>query len=460
MQIKMEDEVEEKIDGIINRIVKNINDYKNDYKNDYIKSENKLELKDGKVCVLNNSYFSRGKSKDISTNKSNKYLGFRMKDNITEEDCFVVEIKNSFYIEFKEYDNKPENAKSLREEVKEEIKNLGEIVFFLVSEYSYEDSISREIQNKDFKKIIYKPSTKPSTQENWEILDDKIFIYQLDNCIEEKILNAIKTKIEKGNKGKGKGLNKELEKNIIKAISEIKKEDHYSVKMPDETKRDGKCILDDILNSVRKNLEEYNDSLKKYLGKSDNSDNSDNDFYFYNVLRIAYIFSHEVIDLIKFLISVGDLKPLINWETFLTKYKFYKSMERLPGVLEKNKKNKVVIKNYIDIIGKSRNKKFHRIFPFERKFKVELPDNAIKDPYIIVFWRYNKNKNKNNNKEHDILEYKDKELVKLLQKFSITEEEIVQKDFWEKNSEVIEKAAIYISEFGDVLKELREVVSL
>lgn len=88
MQIKMEDEVEEKIDGIINRIVKNINDYKNDYKNDYIKSENKLELKDGKVCVLNNSYFSRGKSKDISTNKSNKYLGFRMKDNITEEDCF------------------------------------------------------------------------------------------------------------------------------------------------------------------------------------------------------------------------------------------------------------------------------------------------------------------------------------------------------------------------------------
>ena len=443
MQIKMEDEVEEKVDKIISRIVKNINGYKNDY----IKSEKKLELKDGNVYVLNNSYFSRSNSKDISTNKSDKYLGFRMKDNITEEDCFVVEMENPLKSDLNENKNKLGNVKPLREEVKEEIKNLGEIVFFLVSEYSDEDSISREIQNKDFKKIIYKPSTKPSTQENWEILDDKIFIYQLDNCIEEKILNAIKTKIKKGNKEKGKELTEDLEEKIIEAISEIKKEAYYSVKMSDETKRDGKCILDDILNSIRKNLKEYNDSLEKYLGKSDNSDN---DSYFYNVLRIAYIFSHEVIDLIKFLIGVGDLKPLINWETFLTKYKFYKSMEQLPGVLEKNK---VVIKKYIDIIGKSRNKKFHRIFPFERKFKVELPDNAIKNPYIIIFERYN-------NREHDILEYKDKELVKLLQKFSITEEEIVQKDFWEKNSEVIEKAANYISEFGDVLKELREVVSL
>jgi hypothetical protein len=415
--------MEDKIDEIINRIVKNINDYKNNY----IKPKLGSKLKDEKFFVLNNSYFSRGKSKDIPTYKSDKYLGFYMKDNITGDDCFVVEIMNPLSRDFKEYDNKPENTKQLKEEVEEEIKNLGEIVFLLVSEYSEGSSLSKKIENKYFKKITFNPLVTKAL----EICDDEIIINQLDNCNEEKLLNGIKTKIESENKGKE--FSKDLEKKIIKAINEIKKESCYFINISDKTKKGSKCILDEILSSIRKNSEDYNNSINKD---------------FNNVLRIAYIFSYDVINLIKFLISVGDLKPLINWETFLTKYKFYESMMQLPGVL---KQNKVEIKKYIDIISKSRNKKFHRIFPFERKFKVKLSNNAIKEPVIIFFERYN------NNKEHDILEYKDKQLIKLLQKFNITEEETVQKDFWEKNSEVIENSIIYISEFCDVLKELRGV---
>lgn len=412
--------MKDKIDEIINRIVKNINDYKNNY----IKSEIEPKLKDGKIYILNNSYFSREESKDIFTKKSKKYLGFIMKDNLAEDDCFITEPINSFVKDIKEF-NKLDNKKSLSEEVEEEIKNLGEIAFLIVSEYFDENSFSEKIDNKYFKKITF----DPLASEPLKIYNDEIIIKKIDNC--QEIFDKLKKQIEKDK------FSEDLEKKIKKAIYKIKKESYYSVKISDKIKKGNKSILDVILDSIKENLEEYKKSISK---------GSDNDFN--NVLRISYIFSYDVINLIKFLISMGDLKPLINWETFFTKYKFYESMKRLPGFSEENK---FVIKKYIDIINKSRNKKFHRIFPFERKFEVKLSDNAIKEPVIIFFEQYK------NNKEHEILGYKDKELIKLLQKFSITEEEIVQENFWEKNSEVIENAMFYISEFCDVLKELHEV---
>ena len=393
-----------------------------------------LKDRDSKIIIINNSFLFRD---NIKTNKNVKYLAFYPTVlPIPEENVIVIEgpeLKNDFSILNKE-NSRISKIIKISDAIRGELNSLGNIVYVLMGEIDENIEISTEIKHNLINKISFSPSIQEqieiheaeikcknieSEEENWitieKILSDK------DEFDEESISNL---------------------KNLIgKAFDQLKKEAFLNLRIPEKIESNKKYFLELISSSIKEQIRLYKEALSNLEATGADRQTSLNE-----LLRISYNFSDDAVTLLKLLISVCDLKPIVLWLTFNYHYQLTESIRLLPWSRQATKPS---INNYVNTIKKARNKSFHRLIPFSKAFEVHLPDKSIKNISLRIFSEYGFSKKANR------LEYEDKELIDVLMEFTRTSEEIVPKDFWNKNLSVLENTAMLLDKTAEAFRLLK-----
>ena len=109
-------------------------------------------------------------------------------------------------------------------------------------------------------------------------------------------------------------------------------------------------------------------------------------------------------------------------------------------------KDKASLEKYRSLIAGARSRAFHDLFAFGRPFRVPLHPRAFEEASLRLF-REHKRANR------PALDYKDRELVGLLEGFTRASEQPVPLGFWDKNHGVMEAVE-------DVARALREALVL
>lgn len=416
---------------LIQNVIFNINDFINN--SELFKILDKLDKKDEKLVVINNSFLFREK---IKTNKNKKYLAFTPdKIPVNEDNCFIIEgieLKNNYKIVNRNLD-KLNYKKSLNDAIDEEVKNLGDILFVLMGEIDNNIEIKIPLENSIINTISYSPKyTDKISFRNFCLYINNIESEdELWDSIERILLNEGNSDTEIENL-----------KNIIgNTFDELKKAIYLNMKIPVSFNQDKDYFLELIYKSIKEQVDIYGSYIENL-----ESAKVDRDSSFNEVLRIAYNFADDAITLIRLIISVCDLKPIILWNTFSTHYRLTESIKNLPW---SKRVKKPSISKYVDTIKKARNKSFHRLIPFSEAFEIELPENSIKDVNLRIFSEYGSKNSANR------LTYKDKELVDVLMEFTRTSEEIVKESYWKKNLDTMKLTVELLRETANTLRELK-----
>ena len=208
------------------------------------------------------------------------------------------------------------------------------------------------------------------------------------------------------------------------------------MKIPENIDETKEYFLDKTSLALREQIKSYKEEVKKL------DQLNENDPIPVDILRIAYNFTDDAIKLVKLLVSLSDLKPIILWGTFISHYNFATALKNLPWSKQMNKPK---INNYRDQISKARNRSFHRLLPFSKSFEVVLPNDTLEDVRIRFFSEYS-------GKESNNFTFKDKPIVDLLMDFSRTSEEVVERDFWKRNSYVMDYTLEMVEKTSEFLK--------
>lgn len=172
---------------------------------------------------------------------------------------------------------------------------------------------------------------------------------------------------------------------------------------------------------VLKQVSAYNDALSSHLQDPDDTEALN------EVMRIAYNFADGARDLIALVIGLSDLKPLLSWLTISSQCELAECFGELPFALVG--KAKPSLEKYRTLIAGARNRAFHDLFAFGRPFRVPLKSDAFQAAALYLFREYKRG--------GPALEFKDRELVKLLESFTRAAERPVPLGFWEQDLAVM-----------------------
>ncbi len=393
-----------------------------------------LPKKDEIIIVINNSFIFRD---NIRTNKNEKYLAFYPDIKpVTENSCFVVKgpsLKSDYSI-LKRNDNKITDRETITNAINVEKKSLGDIIFVLMGEIDESIEITQSIDHRLIKKITFSPR-----QTNLiEIIDDEIKCQSLDS--EKDNWNEIVRQLSEESDFV-EASKDALEKVLGRAFDSLKQSAFLNLKIPESFSSQKKYLLELIRDSIQSQLTQYKEALDNL-----DSTTSDRTRNLNEILRIAYNFVDDALTVIRLLISVCDLKPIVLWCTFIEHINLTESIKQLPWSRQTTKPS---LNQYIGTVKKARNKSFHSLIPFTKAFEVDLPDNSLKNIKLRIFSEHGLSKKAN------YLDYKDKELVEVLMEFTRTSEELVAKEFWEKNLKVIEISINLITKTTETLRKFK-----
>jgi hypothetical protein len=393
----------------------------------WLASEN---IQPGDCIVVNNSFVFR----DVDTVKSSQYICLQFEqDKISDEPEILNDLKiNSDLKRISANSLNNNNLITLENAVSNEMRNIGQIIFFLIGKLQDHIILTEEVKNKSIKLIIW----DPSIGNNIQILQDIVKVGEVYD--EEKLWQKIEKYFTTSNIvvpfGLREAIGVTLDNLQKKAIAEVEIPS-FGSSIPQEG------ILDTIVNVLIEEKNNYHISLNKYLKKKDS-------FAYNEILRIAYNFSKDVTNLIRLIVSICDLKPIILWGTIAEHFALSEEFRQLPWTRSHDKPS---LKNYEYIISNSRNRTFHNLFPFRKTLKVSLSNSAIQKPELLIFSEFGQKKN---NK----LSYHDKELVDILTKFTRAREQRVSDHFWQQNLKVMDAAIELFKKTSTFLKILHKEI--
>jgi hypothetical protein len=163
-----------------------------------------------------------------------------------------------------------------------------------------------------------------------------------------------------------------------------------------------------------------------------------------HLLRIGYNFASDAIILIQLLVSISDLKPIVNWLTIDAHIELASAFRQLPW---KKSKKKASLSYYRELINSSRNHAFHNLFSLQSSISINLDGIALNAEELRIFSPFTK-------KEKNSLKYQDQEIVDIFTKFTRAPRSTVAIDFLEKNLVVINKTKEYVDSFSGALRAL------
>lgn len=382
-----------------------------------------LSTTTNQFIAFNSSFIFR---ENIKTVKSQKFLAFDIsnKGKFDLKKIYVVEGIN-FNSHFKVFNLLATHKKtSLKDAVKEEINEIGEVIYTIVGEIHDINKISENITDINIKKITLNPNaTIP-----FEIVSDEIIIKEYID--RENIWSQIKVQYT----ANGWHVSENLPGMIDRAITNLQSNAYSTLKIPKNFDAQTNYLLDKISLVIDEHIKTYKTNIEKI----DTDEQA-----MIEILRISYNFVSDVNKLLSLVINLCDLKPIILWLTISNYINLDNKFKDLPFGFSKKKAS---LSDYESVIKNARNKSFHQLFPFNKSIKFEL--DSLKQVSVTIFSNFTK-------KDGNKMTYKDQELYDLLRGFTRVNEEVVSTNFWIKNEFVMQAVYELITETSEGIKKTK-----
>lgn len=212
---------------------------------------------------------------------------------------------------------------------------------------------------------------------------------------------------------------------VAGALDELQNLATTRVSMPSSAKLDvTQTILGKIESAVTAQAKEYAKAVGQ-MAKDPSDTALRND-----VLRIAYNFCSDVLQLMYLITSACDLKPVLFWQTIVEQWDFEAALNKLPWVTLGSKPN---LANYRQVVSNARSHAFHHILPFDSTCKVDLSKSSVRAESISLFEPFEKKQGRG-------VRITDEALLKVFAEFSRAKSRDVADDFWKANTEVMNAA--------------------
>lgn len=382
-----------------------------------------LSTAGNQFVAINNSFIFR---ESIKTVKSAKYIAFDISPTKTfdTKKIFIVE-GIGFNSHFKLYTLTANHKKTkLEDAIKDELKEIGEVIYTIVGDIQDVNDISEPLSNTHFKKI----TLIPTLATDFQIVGDEIQIRDYSDR------EQIWSKIEGHCKTNALDIAENLPGLIDRAITTFQNNAFSTLSLPQKFNPTTKYLLDKITMVIEDHLKTYNANISKV----DTDPKA-----MIEILRISYNFVSDVNKLLALVINLCDLKPIILWLTISKYFYLDNKFKELPFGFSKKKAS---LSDYESVIKNARNKSFHQLFPFNKSLRFEL--DALKKVSVTIFSNHGK-------KDGNKMTYKDQELYDLLRSFTRVNEQVVSKNFWIKNEDVMKAVHELISATSEGIKITR-----
>lgn len=382
-----------------------------------------MSITENQFLAVNNSFLFR---ESIKTVKSGKYIAFDISPSKTfsTKKIFIVE-GIGFNSQFKIFTLTANHKITILENaIKDELKELGEVIYSIVGEIKDVNDISESLSNAHFKKI----KLIPTLATDFQIIGDEI---QIKDYSDREL---IWSKIEEHCKINSLDITENLPGQIDKAITTFQNNAFSTLSLPKKFNPTTKYLLDKITTVIVDHLNTYNSNISKI----DTDQKA-----MIEILRISYNFVSDVNKLLALVINLCDLKPIILWLTISKYFNLDNKFKELPFGFSKKKAS---LSDYENVIKNARNKSFHQLFPFNKSLRFELA--TLEKVSVTIFSNHGK-------KDGNKMTYKDQELYELLRSFTRVNEQVVSEKFWIKNEEVMRAVHELIKSTSEGIKITR-----
>jgi len=403
------------------KALKNTSSFKN-----WLQNEN---CSAGDLVLFNSSFLQR-EGLEVSSKKSGKCLALLInsKKNVGNIPYFV---ENQFFnTEFKRLP-KQQNVvytRITKTSLLKEFRNLGDLSFSLIGNILTQDT-SEDINGiAGIDKLIWRPnSTLDLDIQGKEVIIREPFDH---------------TSLWTDFKGKMKSLGNNVQetshsKKFIASLRLIQRKGSAKLVIPsrgEPIKKVGN-FLDRVITALQNQLQEYKIALK-------NGEQID-------VLRIAYNFTSDVLSMLRLIITICDLKPMIQWATADKHLLLWEFLQSLPWLRSNHKPS---IQEYIRAVNDSRNQSFHDALPFQQTMSISLSGVNLPGAQVQFLHEYV-------DKKESGFTFDDYELVKAVSNFSRAHRIDLPTGFWSKNIYVLNAIIDFFSEVENTLRITREAMT-
>jgi hypothetical protein len=390
----------------------------------------------GDLVALNNSFVYRD---TVKTRKHSDYLLLKAAGGKRlDKTSLGVSAASSFNVDFKVFTAKSRNLPAVRPLgpcVSEQVASLGTLVFVLIGEIDLRTECEVAIGHSLLKTIRLRTVNRKEVTVEGDAIEISRFagLESLWHGLEKE---AVVQGLVEG------VLPQNLELPLAEAYERLQAEAYAAVKIPtDKIKSIDGSILGHLAATLKRQSAEYEESLTK-CGK----DGRQSSEALNNVLRIAYNFASDAKGFIELIVSICDLKPVLQWMTLGEHFQLAEAFRRVPWVKSKKKPS---LSLYVETVAGARNHAFHDLLPFDRSLHVDLGNVSLKAQRLQLFSSYSR-------KKDNLLEYEDQEIVDLLTGFTRAPETTVAFSFWERNLEVMRATEELIGATARALMALRK----
>lgn len=375
----------------------------------FLAEVNEERLADGDLVVLNNSFIKREK-KIFLTSKSDKHLVLPVENGVLNLNEIHITIlnENEQNKDFRRVPNKKTEELellSLEDALADQFQNIGALVFILIGSRT-PMAQSVDVQTGEIKRVVF-----DSSQEGTVISNEELRVRELFN---PELRSEVNTLLSADGDTPSEGV---LDQ-IMVGINKLRKDVYDIVKFPSGDKGTEPNILDEFISALDSQIAKYSENIQVIPSPLDYSSVAYNE-----LLRIAYLFCDDALDLYYLILNLCDLKPIVHWGTIFHHYQIKSILARMLNVSTKPQ----ILEDYVKKIKDARNRIAHRMAPFLHTLEIELPEASIRSPRLRIFTPFGGAKNDNE------FNFEDKEIVDLLMHFKRTNEEAVTLDFLQEN---------------------------
>jgi hypothetical protein len=376
----------------------------------------------GDLMVFNNSFLYRENL--TGTTKSKKYLCVTLDPSAEPAVLHVDGRINSTFKRIPSRQIDKYRQSELRSSIAEETAGLGTIIFSLVGRIGDDQPASMDLPAASgFDVLQY----EPGQTETAELRDTAVLINRLDDI--DVVWQAIARECTEAGIGSD-----ELAEAFEKAFGDLREAAGRPINVEDIA-ADAPSILSEVVSGIHEQVTAYEIALSSHLANPDDLEAIN------EVMRIAYNFADGARDLIALVIGITDIKPLLSWLTIHAQVELAERFGELPFALVG--KTKPSLEKYRSLVAGARNKAFHDLFAFGRPFRVPLRSDAFQAAALHLFREYRRG--------GPALEFKDRQLVELLQGFTRAAERPVPLGFWEQDLAVMKAVEQVAAALHDAL---------
>ncbi len=365
-------------------------------------------LQVGDLIVFNNSFLYR---ESLSgTTKSKQYLCVTLDK---DAEPAVLQVDGRINSTFKRIPSRQVDKyrrHELRPSIAAELEELGTIVFSLVGRIGEDQPTSVGLPTASgFATLQY----QPRQAEIADLSESSVLVNRLDDI--DAVWQAIARKCAELNVSSA-----ELAECFEKSFADLREAAGRPIDVEDIS-ADAPSILSEVVAGLQDQVAAYETALASHLANPDDIEALN------EVMRIAYNFADGAKDLIALVVGLSDIKPLLSWLTIHAQCELAERFGELPFALVG--KAKPSLEKYRSLVAGARNRAFHDLFAFGRPFRVPLKSDAFQAAALHLFREYKR--------AGSALEFKDRQLVELLQGFTRAAERPVPLGFWEQDLTVM-----------------------